>query len=320
MSAKKTFAIAFFAAFATLVTAAGGNTTTGSSPACTTDQECIERCTAIQMSDQCNLFACGTDKSCKGAESHDENSTITIDQSDGPSPCGTDQNCKDKCNSTHLMKASDMCDAMVCDVTAKLCSVDGSKVLPFCESDKLFGKCEATCGNSPESEGCMLPLSRSFGDGDCDPFADAPKWTEDVASVKTDMCAIKTTCETCVVDATNSACNDMHESPVKKHETHMAAYAQCIDGEDAARITARKNDALERAEMQAKLHGVPQTLFDDGGGKMLERVFAGLESIADTMKNPCGKLSAGDAEDLCNDCSRISKQCIVLVISYIIIN
>ena len=61
----------------------------------------------------------------------------------------------------------------------------------------------------------------------------------------------------------------------------------------------------EKAEMQAKLHGVPKTLFDDGGENMLERVFAGLESIADTMKNSCGKLSAGDAQDLCNDCSRI---------------
>jgi hypothetical protein len=201
------------------------------------DQECIDRCTAMQMSDQCNLFTCGTDKSFKGAESHDESSTTT-DQSDGPSPCETDQNGKDKCNSTHLMKASGMCDAVVCDVTAKLCSVDGSKVLPFCESDKLFEKCEAACmtsnelksGNSPESEGCMLPLSRPCGDGDCDPFAGAPKSAEDIASVKTDMCAIKTTCETCVVDATNSACNDMPESPEKKHETRMAAYAKCIDG------------------------------------------------------------------------------------------
>ena len=312
MPAKKAIAIAFFAAFATLVTAGGDDTTTETSPACTMDQECIDRCTAMQMSDQCDLFTWGTDKSCKGAESHDESSTTT-DQSDGPSLCETDQKCKDKCNSTHLMKASGMCDAMVCDVTAKLCSVDGSKVVPFCESDKLFEKCEATCmmsnelksGNSPESESCMLPLSRLCDDGDCDPFAGAPKSAEDIASVKTHMCASKTTCETCVVDATNSACNDMHESPEKNHESRMAVYAQCADGKDAAGITACKNDALERAEMQAKLHGVPKTLFDDGGENMLERVFAGLESIADTMKNSCGKLSAGDAQDLCNDCSRI---------------
>jgi hypothetical protein len=304
----------------------GGTT----SPTCATNQDCIDKCTAMKMGGNCNLFLCGDDKSCKEPESHDESSTTTTDQSDessttttdqsdGPPPCETDQNCKDKCNSDKMMKASGMCDAMVCDA-AKLCSFDSSKVLPFCESEKLIEKCEATCmtsselkgGNSPASEGCMLPPSRPCGDGDCDPFADVPKSAEEIASEKTDMCgtfssAIKTTCETCVDDATNSSCNDMHESPENKHETRMAAYAQCIDGKDAVGVTACKNDALERAEMQAKLHGVPKTLFDDGEKKMLERAFAELESIADTMNNPCGKLNAGDAQDLCNDCSRISK-------------